>query len=186
MVATEQDIVKIIQEDADMMALLKAVRSMYLPDWWICAGFVRGKIWDTLHGLKTPLPDIDVIYFDKKSMDEERDKQLEKELHQILSPVPWSVKNQARMHNRNHVPPYTSSEDAISKFPETATALGVRLDQNEKVILTAPHGIKDAIQLEVRPTTYFLQTEERMKIYRDRVSEKNWQLIWNKVKIHYI
>ena len=33
-----------------MMDLLKGAKSLNLPDWWICAGFVRSKIWDVLHG----------------------------------------------------------------------------------------------------------------------------------------
>ena len=40
-------------------------------------------------------------------------------------------KNQARMHVVNNMLPYSSSVDAISKFPETATALGVTLDEKQ-------------------------------------------------------
>ncbi|SHH84314.1 hypothetical protein SAMN05421807_11575 [Virgibacillus chiguensis] len=185
MLATKQDIMNAIGQDVEMMTVLKAVMSLDLPDCWVCAGFVRTKIWDTLHGIeKTPLPDIDVIYFNHQHTAEDIDKQLEEKLHHILPALPWSVKNQARMHTRNHVPPYLSSEDAIAKFPETATALGVRLDQHENVILTAPHGIEDVLQLEVKPTPYFLRNEKRMQIYRQRVNKKNWQSTWKKLKIY--
>ncbi len=30
------------------MEILETANSLNLPDWWICAGFVRSKIWDTL------------------------------------------------------------------------------------------------------------------------------------------
>ena len=60
------------------------------------------------------------------------------------------------MHSVNNVSPYTSSVDAISRFPETATALGVKFDGGDTVILTAPHGIDDVINLRVKPTPYFL------------------------------
>ena len=46
------------------------------------------------------------------------------------------------MHVVNNMPPYSSSVNAISKFPETATALGVTLDELNNVILTAPCGIE--------------------------------------------
>jgi hypothetical protein len=63
---TEQQITALIEADAWMMNLLRVVKNLKLPDWWICAGFVRSKIWDTLHNYeaRTPLADIDVIYFD--------------------------------------------------------------------------------------------------------------------------
>ncbi|MGB6407586.1 MAG: nucleotidyltransferase family protein, partial [Planococcus donghaensis] len=83
-----------------MMSLLKAVKSADLRDGWICAGFVRSKIWDTLHGFneRTPLPDIDVIYFDDKNIGEEEEKEIEKNLIIMYPGIPWSVKNEARMH----------------------------------------------------------------------------------------
>lgn len=102
------------------MEIIKAASKLNLPDWWICAGFVRSIIWDTLHGFekRTNTPDVDVIYFDDKNIDEKTEKKLEAELRTILPDIPWSVKNEARMHVINDIPPYISSEDAISKFPE--------------------------------------------------------------------
>ncbi len=62
----EEDVIFLIEKDTWMMDVLKYAKSLNLPDWWICAGFVRSKIWDTVHGFKekTSLPDVDVIYFD--------------------------------------------------------------------------------------------------------------------------
>lgn len=79
-----------------------------------------------LHGFKerTPISDIDVIYYDDGNTDELEEKKLEMRLRNILPDIPWSVKNEARMHVVNGIPPYSSSIDAISKFPETATSLG--------------------------------------------------------------
>lgn len=181
---TEKDITTIIQRDEWMMEVLKAAKSLRLSDWWICAGFVRSKIWDTLHGFdeRTPLSDIDVIYYDSTNIDEKIEKEYEKKLKKLLSTIPWSVKNQARMHIANHCPPYTSAADAISKFPETATALGVKTDGADKVILTVPHGIEDVVNLIIKPTPYFSASKERMMIYEKRVSDKNWKTIWYKVE----
>lgn len=69
-------------------------------------------------------------------------KQLEQKLKGMNPDIPWSVKNEARMHIVNNIPPYTSSVDAISKFPETATALGLALDERNDVVLAAPCGIE--------------------------------------------
>lgn len=45
----EEGIIALIKDDKWMMEILETVKSLNLPDWWICAGFVRSKIWDVLH-----------------------------------------------------------------------------------------------------------------------------------------
>lgn len=188
MIKNEEDIILLIEKDRWMIEVLKFVKSLNLPDWWICAGFVRSMIWDYVHGFnkKTPLPDIDVIYFDPSNLSAAKDRKVEKQLLSIAPSFPWSVKNQARMHIVNQVPPYRSSEDAISKFPETATALGVKLDEKDKVVLTVPHGIQDAINLKIKPTPYFRETKERMGMYERRVRNKSWDATWSKITIQDI
>lgn len=129
---------------------------------------------------------VDVINFDDKNTDEAFEKKLEDKLRSIMPNIPWSVKNEARMHVVNIIPPYTSSEDAISKFPETATALGVKLDKENNLVLTAPCGLDDVINLELKPTPYFTETKERAAIYEERIIKKNWKAIWHKIKVHHI
>lgn len=184
----EEKIISIIKDDLWMMNILKTVKSLNLPDWWICAGFVRSKIWDTLHNFseRTPLPDIDVIYFDSTTIDELEEKKLEEKLKSFNSYIPWSVKNEARMHIKSNMPPYSSSVDAISKFPETATALGVKLDEKDNVVLTAPCGIRDVVNLEVKPTPYFTRTKDRIEIYENRITKKNWKSIWNNLNVYHL
>ncbi|MBT2641951.1 nucleotidyltransferase family protein [Bacillus sp. ISL-41] len=170
-----------------MMKIIQTAGTLDLPDWWICAGFVRSKIWDTLHGFKecTMTPDVDVIYFDPANINEDDEKKLEDELKSHMPVIPWSVKNQARMHVVNQIPPYSSSEDAISKFPETATALGVKLDKENKLVLTAPCGLEDVLHMELKPTPFFTETKERAAIYEERLIKKNWTAKWPMVKVHH-
>jgi len=188
MLTSIKEITRLISRDEEMMNVLRAVKQLNLPDWWVCAGFVRAKIWDTLHGFrtKTPLPDVDVIYFDKKNTDEAIEKKYEELLRQLLPHVPWSVKNEVRMHAVNAIPPYSSSTDAISKFPETASSLGVKLDDQETVILTAPWGIDDALNLVVKPTPFFMETADRIVLYKERLARKNWQAIWPQITFQAI
>ncbi|RJR09850.1 nucleotidyltransferase family protein [Candidatus Parcubacteria bacterium] len=188
MLKNEEDIIRIIEQDRWMMEILKTARTLDLPDWWVCAGFVRSKIWDTLHHFKerTELPDIDVIYFDPQMRGEAAEKELEAKLATIHPGIPWSVKNQVRMHQVNNLEPYSSSVDAISKFPETATALGVKLDKHDTVILAAPCGVEDVLELKLRPTEFFTKTEERKKIFEDRILKKNWQSIWHKIEMEHV
>ncbi|WP_144511248.1 nucleotidyltransferase family protein [Bacillus sp. FJAT-22090] len=182
-----KDITRLIEADHWMMDILRVAKGLNLPDWWICAGFVRSKIWDALHSLeeRTSVADIDVIYFDSSNVEECQEKKLEERLKDIAPNIPWSVKNQARMHHVNNLPAYSSAVDGIAKFPETVTALGVKLDDKDKVILTAPYGVKDVLQLKVRPTPLFLTTKELKDVYMERVRKKDWASIWNKLKIYY-
>ncbi|WP_438311925.1 nucleotidyltransferase family protein [Sporosarcina sp. FA9] len=185
LINNEEDIIQLISEDKWMMNLLKSVQKLNLPDWWICAGFVRSKVWDVLHDFedRTVLPDIDVIYYDTSNTSEDEERRHEESLNKLFPNTPWSVKNQARMHIVNNISPYTSSVDAISKFPETATALGVKLDDDYNLVLVAPHGINDLVNLQVKPTPFFQTTEVRKLIYEKRVMKKNWQAIWNMVEV---
>lgn len=177
-----------ITEDIWMMNILKAVKSLNLPDCWICAGFVRSKIWDTLHQFheRTTIPDIDVAYFDPENIDESTEKEWEEMLKTLMPHIPWSVKNEARMHMKSNLPPFSSTVDAISMFPETATALGVKLNERDQVILTAPCGIQDVINLEVKPNPIFTETKELSDIYENRINTKNWKATWNRLKVHHI
>ncbi|MDQ0971385.1 hypothetical protein QFZ31_001263 [Neobacillus niacini] len=188
MLKNKEDVIKLIRSDEKMMEIIKIASTLNLPDWWICAGFVRSKIWDTLHGFteRTETQDVDVIYFDNQHIDENFEKELENKLVSMMPSIPWSVKNQARMHVINDFPPYNSSEDAISRFPESVTALGVKLDKENILVLTAPWGLEDVINLEVKPTPYFTETKELAAIYEQRMIKKNWKSIWHKIKIHQL
>ncbi|MEK4648003.1 nucleotidyltransferase family protein [Exiguobacterium sp. FSL W8-0210] len=87
--------------------------------------------------------------------------------------LPWSVKNQARMHTINELPPYTSAQDAISKFPETVTAIGVTRRPDFELYL--PYGAGDFRDRIIRPTPHFQIDTERHLIFQRRVIEKRWQ-----------
>ncbi|GIO25609.1 nucleotidyltransferase family protein [Ornithinibacillus bavariensis] len=183
MLKSEQDILKVIQNDSEMMAIINAAQTMQLPDWWICAGFVRSKIWDVLHEFKEPtiIDDVDVVYFDPNNLEESIEKDYEQRLKKLMPSVPWSVKNEARMHHINNLEPYKSTVDAIAKFPETVTSLGVKRTEDGEILLVCPHGVTDVLSLTVRPTPFFKQSEDRMKIYHSRIHKKNWKSKWYKV-----
>lgn len=184
-IKNEDDIIQLVQKDNWMMEVLKVVKTLDLRDWWVCAGFVRSKIWDVLHNYehRTPTADVDVVYFDPIFTEEKIEKELEERLKKLKPDIPWSVKNEARMHEVNNINPYKSAVDAIAKFPETVTALGIKLSDSNEVILTAPHGIQDVINLEVKPTPSFKASKELMAIFEERLLKKNWHANWPKVKI---
>ena len=177
----EQDVIDLIAADEWMMGILKNASMLGFPDWCICAGFIRSKVWDVLHGYsdRTPLPDVDVIYFDPDMLDEQIEKEYERKLFELDGSIPWSVKNQARMHTVNDADPYVSSEDGISNFPETATAIGITIDEGGILRLIAPYGVDDLLSMKIRPTPSF----KGSSILTTRLSQKNWPAIWPEVEI---
>jgi hypothetical protein len=181
MLRDSADIAAFIARRPDMMRLLGAVADLQLPDAWIGAGFVRNAVWDALTG-RTPaaLNDVDVIYFDRTHVDAERDRSIEAELVRAVGNVPWAVKNQARMHDRNGDAPYRDCVDAIAHWPETATAIAARLSGGE-VGIAAPYGVADLLGLIVRPTPAFAR---KLSIYRARLRQKDWQARWPELTVY--
>lgn len=166
------------------LEVLKAVRELNLPDWMIGAGFVRNAIWDRLHGFAafTPLADIDVIYFDSARLHASKDTAIELRLNNILPGLPWSVRNQARMHIRNDDQAYASSEDAVRHWLETPTSIAVRLENDETLSVIAPHGLDDLLNFDVRPTPSGIRKPD---IYGQRIHARDWGRTWPKLKLHY-
>lgn len=168
----------IISDDPVRWRLLEMVHSLNLPDCWIGAGFVRNAVWDYLHGRSSsPVStDVDVIWFDARRCAPEEDEALETLLRGLDPTVMWSVKNQARMHVQNGDEPYLSTTDAMRYWPETATAVAVRLREAGSCEIAAPLGLDDLLGLVIRPAGRF--ATEKTKIYQDRFKAKNWMKTW--------
>lgn len=177
------DIEALIAQNPMRIQLLKLVSELNLPDAWIGAGFVRNLVWDALHGYatSTPLTDVDVVYFNSLQTEPAADLKLEACLLNQDPTVKWQVRNQARMHTKNGDAPYTSSADAIARWPETATAIAARIDSKGMIELLAPLGADDLLNLRVCPTSHFTTTSEKRAVFRARVQEKNWSRIWPKL-----
>jgi hypothetical protein len=72
----------------------------------------------------------------------------------------------------------------MSKFPETATAIGTRLSSDDQLEFAAPWGVNDLTNLIVRPTPFFADCNStKAEIYEKRVSEKNWGRTWTLIHI---
>ena len=172
-----------IKADSQRMRVLRLVRELDLPDCWVAAGFVRSCVWDHMHGrLPSPLPhDIDVVWYDPLKATQESDVLLESTLKARDRTLRWSVKNQARMHERNGDAPYLTTSDAMRYWPETATAVGVRFTDQAEIEVSAPFGLNDLFALIVRPTERFRR--EKHATYVARIRGKNWQSQWPKLSI---
>ncbi|GGJ85415.1 hypothetical protein GCM10009304_09320 [Pseudomonas matsuisoli] len=170
----------LLRGDPVRLQLLREVAALGLPDCWIGAGFIRSLVWDHSHGYESSslANDVDVVWFDPKQ-GVEADRHHEQRLAASAPTVKWSVKNQARMHAGNGDAPYLSTTDAMRYWPETATAIAVRLSADGHLDITAPFGLDDLFALIVRPTPRF--ENEKRAVYRDRIRRKKWHERWPKV-----
>lgn len=164
------------------LSVLRAVRDLALPDGAVGAGFVRNAVWDRRHGFDAPtlLDDLDVLYFDPGDRTKARDGALERRLAAALPGVPWSLRNQARMHVRNGDTPYADTEDALRYWLETATCVAVRLEADDRLTVIAPLGLGDLLSLRSGPTA---RGRERYETYLARMRAKNWPARWPRVRV---
>lgn len=165
-----------------MMDALRTAASLQLPDWWIGAGFVRNKVWDVLHGYKmrTPFNDIDVIYFDPVHLEEQDEKRIEKKLIKLRPDLPWSVKNQVRMAIVRGDGPYKDAQDGLSRWVETATCIGVRINKDRELELATPLGTFDLVSLRLRLNK---KSGVSNGIFEQRIKDKKWLQKWPKLRV---
>ncbi|MGI2260057.1 nucleotidyltransferase family protein [Shewanella sp. GXUN23E] len=143
-VSARRQITHWLSQDIARMVMLQTVARVAAQtgdELWLAAGFVRNLVWDRLYReTALPLNDLDVIYFGQHNLLSQYDRQLELQLGAIAGELPWSVKNQARMHVRNGDRPYHSVLDAMSFWPERQTAVAVRLNANNELELISAFG----------------------------------------------
>lgn len=183
-ISTVDDLKRAIIQQPEMMADLEAVAALGLPQGCIAAGYFRNFVWDVLHGytVRTPLHDVDVLYYNPDFLEEEAEKEYDARLRGINPALNWSVKNQARMHLKNGEPPYRSVEDAMLHWPETATAVGARLKggaDGANIEIVAPFGLDDLLGLQVRQSPFFRDRN----VFMNRIRDKEWLRIWPRLQV---
>lgn len=160
---------------------LGVVEALELPQGCIGAGFVRNLVWDHLHGAASDCrrDDIDVLFHDPSRTDPGYEAEIEMTLRACAPELNWSVRNQARMHLRNHDAPYISVEDAMRFWPETATAVAAERSGNA-CIITAPFGLCDLRGLILRPSS---AAPHKIAAFHARVQARNWRSRWPKLQV---
>jgi uncharacterized protein len=167
-------------------ALLEGIGRTGLPSWYLGAGGVTQTVWNQLHGFDatTGIRDYDIVYFDPDDLTAGTEKALEDELQRQFAHLGsrLDVTNEARVHlwyperYGIRIPPYRSSEHAISTWPTTASSIGVRRDREEFVVC-APCGLSDLYSLTVRPNRALIDEV----VYRDKTTR--WRRQWPRLSV---
>jgi uncharacterized protein len=183
----EAELRSILLADPWFVDVLQAVRECDPPDWVVGSGVIRNLVWDHLHGFgrTTPVKDVDVAVFAHGDPSRGYERELEARLRRRLPSVPWDVTDQASIHlwyerRFGHpIPPIRSIEDAVSRWPETATAVAVRLRDDDRLDIVAPCGLDDLFQMVLRRNPRQVTGE----YFRWRVASKRIRETWPKVTV---
>ena len=171
-----------------LVEALEAARDVDPPDWLVGGGVLRDLVWDRLHGRSRPAQprDVDLAFFDPTRLDPDRDAEVERALHARLPGVPWDAKNQAAVHTwydrvfgGRRVAPLTSAADGVATWPETATAVAVRLLHDDRIQVVAPCGLADLFGLVCRRNPRRVSVDH----YRRRVQDKHITDRWPRVRV---
>jgi uncharacterized protein len=103
---------------------------------------------------------------------------LENQLRELESDIPWSVKNQARMHLKHADLPYQGTVDAMRYWPEKQTSIGVMLDHNGCVVL------KHCFEFSLQFNGHINHNPARSRdVFNNRVLSKGWLEIWPALEV---
>jgi hypothetical protein len=76
------------------------------------------------------------------------------------------------------VPPLSSCAEAVGTFPEIASCVGVRLLEDDDLLVVAPHGLDDLLSGICRHNP----TRVSAKFYAERQAAKQWPGRWPRVQ----
>ncbi|MCU4338969.1 nucleotidyltransferase family protein [Acinetobacter dispersus] len=172
---------ELITQSPALSAILQTLSRLH-PHAYLSAGVLRNTVWAYLHGQSFDLQysDVDVIYCDATEMDQHSQKQLQHNLERLFPLQQWDVVNQAlvptwyRKENGKRIQPLASIEHALSLWPDTATAIAVRVNASGELELIAPFGLQDLFELKLRWNSALVS----YATFKKRVDSKQWLQQW--------
>ncbi|MCH7385651.1 nucleotidyltransferase family protein [Acinetobacter dispersus] len=172
---------ELITQSPVLSAILQTLSRLH-PKAYLSAGVLRNTVWAYLHGQSFDLQysDVDVIYCDATEMDQHSQKQLQHNLERLFPQQQWDVVNQALVHtwyrgeNGKRIQPLASIEHALLLWPDTATAIAVRVNASGELELIAPFGLQDLFELKLRWNSALVS----YATFKKRVDSKQWLQQW--------
>lgn len=148
---------QMLRRHSGLWQCLVVLRNLH-PTAYIAAGALRSLVWSNLHAQTLLLEqhEIDVIFYDSTDPADRVATKLEQQLQTHFPEYLWDVVNQANVHrwythdDGQPIAAYVSLAQAVSMWPETATAVAVRLCQDDQFELVAPLGLADLFELKLR------------------------------------
>lgn len=178
----EAELTAILEAEPWLLTVLRTARALALPDWYIGAGAIRDVVWDVRFGSgfdPSRIEDIDLVYFDPSDLTKATEHAIEARL-----PRGWDVTNQAAVHTWFHekfggppVEPLRSTVEGIATWPETATAVGVRLEPDGALTVAAPLGLDDLLDGVWRPNPVRVTPAEARSRFEKKGIGTRWPAV---------
>jgi hypothetical protein len=155
-----QHLAVLIAGSPTVMQVLTTIRELDLPDWRLFSGAVYQTVWNALtdrepdHGIK----DYDIGYFDPDTSWDGEDAVIQR-VAAAFGPAlrgKVEVRNQARVHLwfpekfGEDYPALTCTDDALPRFVCPAFAVGIRLETDDSLTVSAPFGLQDVFTMRLR------------------------------------
>jgi hypothetical protein len=152
----------VLRSTPTLMQVLRKAQELDLPDWLIISGAVYQPVLNHLtgrapdHGLK----DYDLAYFDPSDISyEAEDLVIRRVAAAFEEPLRGlvEVRNQARVHvwfegkYGETYTPLNCSAEALGRFVSPMFAVGVRLEDDDRLRIEAPFGLEDLFAMRLRP-----------------------------------
>ena len=154
---------------------------------FLSAGVIRNFVWSVLHDQEYDIAqiEIDVIFYDAQDELAIKEQSLAGYLKKKLPKNEWDVVNQALVHtwykteDGASIAPLQSIHHALSLWPETATAVAIRLLDNDDFEVIAPFGLEDLFELKLRWNHALVSHA----VFMQRVSSKKFLERWGQLQL---
>lgn len=152
---------------------------------FLSAGVIRNFVWSVLHDQDYNISqtEIDVIFYDAQDKLAIKEQNLAGYLRKKFPNNEWDVVNQAFVHtwykteDGASIAPLKSIHHALSLWPETATAVAIRLLDNDDFEVIAPFGLEDLFELKLRWNHALVSHA----VFMQRVSSKKFLERWERL-----
>lgn len=156
----EARLTAILRRSAPLMAVLRTLRALALPDWMVFSGAIYQRVLNDVTGwpLDFGIKDYDVAYFDADTSYAAEDAVIRRVVAAFEPPLRQmvEVRNQARVHIwfeakfGESYAPLASSAEALTRFVSPLHAVGIRLEADDAMRIFAPFGLEDLFALRMR------------------------------------
>ena len=182
----EQKLKTLILENAFLDQLLEDLKT-FEASAYLSAGVIRNWIWSHLHGQNYDFDqtEVDVIFYDTEEINQQKSLRLQSLLEVKYPDQIWDITNQAHVHhwykteNGDSISPLQSIDEALSNWPETVTAIAVRMDEQHPIEVIAPLGLNDLFELKLRWNGRLVSRG----VFEQRVKTKRFLERWSQLEI---
>ncbi len=158
-----------LRSNAHLVAAMKGIRSLRLPDWCISGPSIAWPLWTALKGKPAMAGDhqLYIIYYDASEQAPGKEATYLRHVRQVLSAGPYQVhlSNQAGHvfhHDSKRISngtPVTCTAEALVRDPVQTYALGVRLETNGSFTVLAPFGLSGVFSMKMERNTGYCDEE---------------------------